>query len=173
LSSAVLVLANMAAYGANPTSAAIALQATVQSTDNLTCAGTASFSNVVFGTPATTTVNCSVTTNDTNGVTMTVYASNTSFMSGTQSGNAIPVSALDVYTSGAATGQANTQTAYTALAGTGWQGASAGNSGLDVATFADSDTAYSPVLNLQLTLPASTKADTYTGTLNVTITPIS
>lgn len=174
--SAFLVLANLAAHAANSTSSTVSLQATVPTTDNVSCPGTTVvFSNMAYGAQnaQTQTVTCNVTTNDTNGVTMTVYTSSTNFMTGTGT-NVIPSSALQVYTTGSTTGQANSQTAYSALVpDSGWTGATAGNSGLDVATFADSDSNYSPVLNLQLTLPANTKADTYSGTLNVTITPKS
>jgi len=174
--SAFLFLSNLAAYAANSTSSSISLQATVPTTDNISCPGTTvTFSNMAYGAQnaQTQTVTCAVTTNDTNGVTMTVYTSTGSFMTGSGT-NAIPASALQVYTTGSASGQNNLQAGYSALLpDSGWTGATSGSSGLDVATFADSDSNYSPVLNLQLTLPASTKADTYAGTLTVTITPKS
>jgi hypothetical protein len=169
----VLALATIQAFASNQTTSSIALQATVPTTDNLTCSGPANFgTSVAYGTPATAAVNCSVTTNDTNGVTMTVYVSGANALTGSGT-NAIPYTALGVYASGASAGQTNIQTAYTALSATGWTGATSGEYGLDLATFADSDSSYSPTLNLQLSVPANTKADTYTGTLNVVITPIS
>jgi hypothetical protein len=174
--SAVLVLANIAAYGANSTSSTISMSATVPSTDNLTCTGSGAFSTVTHGTPVTLApISCSVTDNDANGVTMTVWVASGNAMTGSGT-NAIAASALAVYTTGTTTGQTNLATQYTALSSTGWTGLASNPSGygLDVATFANSDATYSSVpLNVQLTLPANTPADSYTGTLNITITPIS
>ena len=159
----------------NQATSTVAMQATVPTTDNLTCSGPANFgTSVTYGTAATASVSCSVTTNDTNGVTMTVYVSGANALTGSGS-NVIPYTALGVYLTGGTTGQANLQSTFTGLSASGWTGASSlgGSEGLDIATFADNDTTYNPTLNLQLNLPASTKADTYTGTLNVVITPIS
>ncbi len=164
---------SMQAVAANPTSTTIAMNATVPTTDSLSCSGLANFgTNVTYNVAVTASVSCSVTTNDTNGVTMTVYVSGASALTGSGT-NVIPYSALGVYATGSTNGQANSQTTYTPLSLTGWTGATSGAEGLDIATFADSDTTYSPTLNMQLLLPTGIKADTYTGTLNVVITPIS
>jgi len=49
----VLALATIQAFASNQTTSSIALQATVPTTDNLTCSGPANFgTSVAYGTPA-------------------------------------------------------------------------------------------------------------------------
>ncbi len=171
-----VMLFGTAAYAQGTTTAQIHLSATVLSTDALTCSTTAAFGDITPGTAAVPSPlpTCTVTDNDALGATLTVYISTTAF-TGTGT-NMIPASALTLYASGSALGDGVTphyaDPTLTALSAS-FTGSSTGNVGLDVGTFPPDVSSYTTTLNLSLTAPVQTPADSYTGTLNVVLTPIT
>lgn len=151
-------------------SSAIAISATIPTTDNITCT-TASIdfgTTVVDGTSPTGTVACTVSSNDTYGVEMSVYVPGTNALTGVVATNVIPATDLLAGASaGSVAALSNVYTGSTTRTGSfGEDIAALGTGGTPIVDAAE--TVY-----LQLNVPATQPADTYTGTLFVLITPLS
>jgi hypothetical protein len=169
MTAAILALMGTTGYAAT-TSSAITLSATIPTTDSITCStttvdfGTA----IVDGATPTGTVSCTVSSNDTYGVEMSVYVPGTNALTGLVTTNAIPATDLSAGASaGAVTALSDLFTGSTALTGA---------FGVDIAALGTGGTpivAAAETISLALHVPATQAADTYTGTLYVLITPLT
>lgn len=165
IAAGILAFASTSAFAVNSLSAPITITADVPSTDNLTCDSTSvDFGSVAPGQSSDLkTLPCHVTTNDTLGVTLSVYVEGDNALTGT-------ASASNVLAAG------NLKAGKTSSNLASLSGASTGNvtgNGLDINSFDSSASAQDQTVYLQLNIPTSQNMDHYTGTLNVVITPNS
>jgi hypothetical protein len=163
----VLALASMGAYAANSSTTTIGITATVSSFDNIACTQTTVDLNggvgiTASGPTAAQAVNCTVTSNDVAAMDVTAYLPHLTPLTGSgSSSNKLANTLIGWNADGS-----STFAQFAALSGT-----LSADDGAIVATSVTLGDSVGVDFYLNLSVPVNTKADSYSATLTVAITP--